>query len=53
LARGVVSGWGGTIQVKGDGKRESNEMLYRHRFGQSSNASFSKNRGLGSILNDD
>jgi hypothetical protein len=42
-----------TIEVKGDGKREASETFYLDLFGQSSNASFTKNRGLGTILNDD
>jgi hypothetical protein len=42
-----------TIQVKGDNKRESNETFFVDLFGLSSNALFTKNRGLGTILNDD
>ena len=42
-----------TIQVKGDNKRESNETFYLDLFGLSSNALFTKNRGIGTILNDD
>ena len=42
-----------TIEVKGDSKREGNETFYLDLFGLSSNASFTKNRGLGTILNDD
>jgi hypothetical protein len=42
-----------TIEVKGDNKREANETLYLDLFGLSSNALFSKNRGIGTILNDD
>jgi hypothetical protein len=42
-----------TIQVKGDGKRESNEYFYLDLFGNSSNSWFTKRRGLGTILNDD
>jgi hypothetical protein len=42
-----------TIQVKGDNKRESNETFYLDLFGLSSNAQFTKNRGIGTILNDD
>ncbi len=42
-----------TIEVKGDNKKEANELFYLDLFGLSSNASFTKNRGLGMILNDD
>ena len=42
-----------TIEVKGDSKRESNETFYLDLFGLSSNALFTKNRGIGAILNDD
>jgi hypothetical protein len=42
-----------TIQVKGDNKRESNETFYVDLFGLSGNALFTKNRGIGTILNDD
>jgi len=42
-----------TIEVKGDNKKEANEMFYVDLFGLSSNALFTKNRGLGTILNDD
>jgi hypothetical protein len=42
-----------TIQVKGDNKRESNETFYLDLFGLSSNALFTRNRGIGTILNDD
>jgi hypothetical protein len=42
-----------TIEVKGDSKREANETFYLDLFGLSSNARFTKNRGLGTILNDD
>jgi hypothetical protein len=42
-----------TIEVKGDSKREGNETFYLDLFGLSSNALFTKNRGLGTILNDD
>jgi probable HAF family extracellular repeat protein len=42
-----------TIQVKGDSKREANETFYLDLFGLSSNALFTKNRGLGTILNED
>jgi probable HAF family extracellular repeat protein len=42
-----------TIEVKGDSKKEGNETFYLDLFGPSSNALFTKNRGIGTILNDD
>jgi len=42
-----------TIDVKGDSRRENNEDFYLDLFGLSSNALFTKNRGTGTILNDD
>jgi hypothetical protein len=42
-----------TIEVKGDSKRETNETFYLDLIGLSSNASFTKSRGIGTILNDD
>jgi hypothetical protein len=42
-----------TIEVKGDSKRETSETFYLDLFGLSGNALFTKNRGLGTILNDD
>lgn len=42
-----------TIEVKGDNKREANETFYLDLFGNSSNSLFTKNRGTGTILNDD
>jgi len=42
-----------TIEVKGDNKRETDETFYLDLFGLSSNALFTRNRGLGTILNDD
>jgi hypothetical protein len=42
-----------TIEVKGDNKREANETFYLDMFDLSSNALFTKNRGIGTILNDD
>ena len=42
-----------TIEVKGDSKKEANETFYLDLFGNSSNSLFTKNRGLGTILNDD
>jgi len=41
------------IEVKGDSKKEANETFYLDLFGNSSNSLFTKNRGLGTILNDD
>lgn len=42
-----------TITVKGDSKREANEVFYLDLFGLSSNSLFTRNRGIGTILNDD
>jgi hypothetical protein len=42
-----------TIEVKGDSEKEANETFYLDLFGLSSNALFTKNRGIGTILNDD
>ncbi len=42
-----------TITVKGDSKKESNEMFYLDLFGNSSNSLITKSRGIGTILNDD
>jgi chitinase len=42
-----------TIEVRGDSKREANDTFYVDLFGLSSNALFTKNRGSGTILNDD
>ena len=42
-----------TIEVKGDSKQETSETFYLDLFGLSSNALFTKNRGTGTILNDD
>lgn len=42
-----------TIEVKGDSKREANESFYVDLFGLNGYALFTKNRGLGTILNDD
>jgi hypothetical protein len=42
-----------TIVVKGDSKQEANETFYLDLFGLSSNAVFTKNRGISTILNDD
>src|SRR5262249_49536876 len=42
-----------TIEVKGDNKREADETFYLDLFGNSGNSLFTKNRGIGTILNDD
>ena len=42
-----------TIEVKGDSKKEADETFYLDLLGKSSNSLFRKNRGLGTILNDD
>jgi len=42
-----------TIEVKGDSKKEADETFYVDLFGLSGNAQFTKNRGIGTILNDD
>ena len=42
-----------TIEVKGDSKREADEAFYLDLFGLSSNALFTKSRGVGTIVNDD
>jgi Calx-beta domain len=42
-----------TIVVNGDNKKEATETFYLDLFGLSSNALFTKNRGIGTILNDD
>jgi len=42
-----------TIEVKGDSKNEANETFYLDLHGLSGNSLFTKNRGLGTILNDD
>src|SRR5438128_4786553 len=42
-----------TIEVKGDSKKEADETFYVDLFSNSSNSLFTKNRGLGTILNDD
>ena len=41
------------IEVKGDNKREANETFYLDLFGNSGNSLFTKNRGIGTIVNDD
>jgi probable HAF family extracellular repeat protein len=42
-----------TIEVKGDSKKEADEMFYLDLYGLSSNGLFTKSRGVGTILNDD
>jgi hypothetical protein len=42
-----------TIVVNGDSKKEADEYFYLDLFGLSSNALFTRNRGLGTILNDE
>jgi hypothetical protein len=42
-----------TIEVKGDSKKEATEYFYLDLFGNSTNSLFTKNRGVGTILNDD
>lgn len=42
-----------TIEVKGDNKKEAAETFYVDLFGLSTNALFTRNRGIGTILNDD
>ena len=42
-----------TIEVIGDNTKESNEVFYVDLFGNSSNSLITKNRGIGTILNDD
>ena len=42
-----------TIEVKGDDNKEANETFYLDLLGNSNNSLFTKNRGIGTILNDD
>jgi hypothetical protein len=42
-----------TVEVKGDSKREASETFYLDLVDLSSSAPFAKNRGIGTILNDD
>ena len=42
-----------TIAVKSDSKKEANETFYLDLFGNTDALVFTKNRGLGTILNDD
>ena len=39
--------------VNGDNKREGDEVFYLDLSGNSVNSLFTKNRGIGTILNDD
>jgi hypothetical protein len=39
--------------VKGNNKRKASETFYTDLFGLSSNATFTKSRGIGTIVNDD
>jgi hypothetical protein len=39
--------------VNGDSKQEADETFYLDLVGNSSNSLFTKNRGTGTILNDD
>ena len=41
------------IEVKSDTKKEADEYFYPDQFGLSSNALFIKNRGNGTLINDD
>ena len=42
-----------TIEVEGGSKREANETFYLDLYGISINGLFTKDRGIGTILNDD
>lgn len=42
-----------TIEVKGDSKKEAHESFFADLYNNSVNSLFTKNRGLGTILNDD
>src|SRR5262249_45261703 len=42
-----------TIVVNGDSKKEADETFFVDLSGNSSNSLFTKNRGIGTILNDD
>jgi hypothetical protein len=42
-----------TIEVEGNDKQEANETFFLDLFGLSGNALFAKDRGIGTILNDD
>ena len=40
-------------RCRGDNKREADEMFFVDLSGNSANSLFTKNRGIGTILNDD
>jgi chitinase len=42
-----------TFAVKGDNRRETNETFYVDLYDNSGNSLFTKNRGIGTIRNDD
>src|SRR5262249_28113311 len=42
-----------TIEVKGDSKKETDEVFYLDLFGNGGNSLVTKSRGAGTILNDD
>ena len=42
-----------SIVIYGDSKKEADETFYLDLFGNSSNSLFTKDRGTGTILNDD
>ena len=42
-----------TIEVNGDSKREGDESFFVDLFNNSGNSLFRKDRGIGTILNDD
>ena len=42
-----------TIEVRSDRKKEANETFFLDLFGLSGNALLAKDRGVGTILNDD
>jgi hypothetical protein len=42
-----------TIVVNGDSTKEADETFYLDLFGNSGNSLFTKDRGVGTILNDD
>ena len=41
------------IEVQGNRKKDANETFYLDMLGNRSNSQFTKNRGLGTIRNDD
>ena len=42
-----------TLEVNGDSKKEASESFYPDLFGNCSNSLFTRNRGIGRLLNDD